>query len=361
MYRKGWNQFIPFIVTTISILLTDVLFGVLIGTASSLFFLLRGNFYNPFYMESIMSNRKKEIRLELSNEVSFLNKPAIKKILWGLSKNSKIIIDATFTTYVEQDIVEILHDFQNTFAQENGIEVIVLGLRESYNPKSQIKVVRSQTKLKKAFTTPQEILNHLREGNQNYVDGNLVSKRLRNKELMDFIKEAPLAVVINCIDMREPLNMLLNTGIGDLIPLRALGNIMSDDLIYSTEVACKNQGARLILLMGNSKNSFIREALECHLKGNDSYLKPLLGSALSSGVFSQEKLKNEKVNVLVDEITMWNLTESKSRIMSQNAYLSEQVSKGNLGLCSAFFNRKTGKIEFSSLFLKSISQSSDSI
>jgi carbonic anhydrase len=161
--------------------------------------------------------------------------------------------------------------------------------------------------------------------------------------------------------MREPLNMLLNTGIGDLIPLRALGNIMSDDLIYSTEVACKNQGARLILLMGNSKNSFIREALECHLKGNDSYLKPLLGSALSSGVFSQEKLKNEKVNVLVDEITMWNLTESKSRIMSQNAYLSEQVSKGNLGLCSAFFNRKTGKIEFSSLFLKSISQSSDSI
>ncbi|MDF9796319.1 hypothetical protein OKW21_001582 [Catalinimonas alkaloidigena] len=74
--------------------------------------------------------------------------------MWGLSKNSKIIIDATFTTYVEHDIVEILHEFQNTFSRENGIEVIVLGLRESYNPNSQIKVVRSRTKLKKAFTTP---------------------------------------------------------------------------------------------------------------------------------------------------------------------------------------------------------------
>ncbi len=350
MYKKGWDQFIPFIVTTISILLTDVLLGVLIGTASSLFFLLRGNFYNPFYLESIKSNRRKEIQLELSNEVSFLNKPAIKKILWGLSKNSKITIDATFSTYVEHDIIEILNDFQNTFARENGIEVTVIGLRERYSPNSQIKMVRSHAKIKKDLTTPQKVLDHLKEGNQNYVEGNLVSKRLRNKELMEFIKEAPLAVVITCVDMREPLNMLLNTGIGDLISLRALGNIISDPLIYSIEVACRTQGAKLIILMGNSKNSFIQEALEWHLKGKDSYLRPLLNPALASAGFSPEKLNNEDVPVLVDEIALWNLTESKSRIIQQNPYIREQVRKGNLGLCSAFFNRKTGNIEFSSLF-----------
>ena len=350
MYLKGWDQFIPFIVTTIGILVTDVLIGVMIGAASSLFFLLRGNFYNPFYIESIKSNKRKEIRLELSNEVSFLNKPAIKKTLWNLPKNSKIIIDATFTTYVERDVIEILNDFQNTFARENGIEVVIIGLRESYNPNNQINMVKSPTKVKKDFTTPQEILDYLMEGNQRYVDGNLVSRRLRNKELIDFIKEEPLAAVINCIDMREPLNMLLNTGIGDLIPLRAAGNLVSDHLIYSTEVACRKQGAKLILLMGNSKNSFIKEALECHLAGKDSYLQPLLDPALSNGGFSQERLKNEDINVLVDEIISWNLTESKTRIIQQNPYIREEVNKGNLGLCSAFFHRKTGKIEFSSLF-----------
>ncbi len=349
MYRKGWDQFIPFIVTTISILLTDVLLGVLIGTASSLFFLLRGNFYNPFYIESIKSNRGKEIQLELSNEVSFLNKPAIKKILWGLPKKSKITIDATFSTYVEHDIIEILNDFQNTFARENGIEVIVIGLRERYSPNSQIRLVRSQAKIKADLNTPQKVLDHLKEGNQNYVDGNLVSKRLRNKELMEFIKEAPLAVVINCVDMREPLNMLLNTGIGDLISLRALGNIMSDHLIYSTEVACRTQGAKLIILMGNSKNSFIEEALKWQLKGKDSYLSPLLNPALASAGFSQDILTNEDMHILVDKIALWNLSESKSRIIQQNPYIRNQVRKGNIGLCSAFFNRKTGKIEFSSI------------
>lgn len=170
---------------------------------------------------------------------------------------------------------------------------------------------------------------------------------------MDFIKEAPLAAVINCIDMREPLNMLLNTGIGDLIPLRAAGNLLGEHLILSTEVACRKQGAKLVLLMGNSENSFIKEALHCHLEGKESYLSPLLDSALSNSAFCQEKLKMDNISVLTDEITLWNLTESKNRMIKQNAYIREQVSQGSLGLCSAFFNRKTGKIEFSSLYIPS--------
>ncbi len=351
MYSKGWTQFIPFFVTTIAILVTDVLLGVLIGTASSVFFLLRGNYFNPFHIEeSTKTSKKKTIRLELSNEVSFLNKPAIKKALWDLPQHSKVIIDATFTTYVERDVLEILDDFQNTFARENDIEVTVIGLKESYLRKSPINPVSSQIARKSELSTPKDILGYLMDGNQQYVDGNLVSRRLKNKELLDFIKDAPLAAVINCIDMREPLNMLLNTDIGDLIPLRAAGNLLGDHLILSAEIACRKQGAKLILLMGNSKNSFIREALKAHLEGSGSYLHPLLKPALTSGEFSEKELGNGDIKVLADEITLWNLEESKKRIFNQNDYIREQVRLGNIGLCSAFFDRKTGKIEFSPLF-----------
>lgn len=351
MYLKGWDQFIPFIVTTIGILFTDVLLGVLIGAGSSLFFLLRGNFYNPFYIESTRSQKGKTFRLELSNEVSFLNKPAIKNTLWNLPQYSKIVIDASFTTYVERDVIEILHDFQHTFARENHIDVKILGLKEEYIHKSPIALISSQPLIRKEYTSPQEILEYLMDGNQRYVDGALVSRRLRNKELMDFIKEAPLAAVINCIDMREPLNMLLNTGIGDLIPLRAAGNLVGEHLIHSTEVACRKQGARLILLMGNSKNSFIKEALECHLQGIDSYLKPLLQPALAAGVIKTNGVHDKDINELVDQITLWNLKESEARILRQNPYIREQVENGALGICSAFFNRSTGKIAFSSLLV----------
>ncbi|AHM58857.1 sulfate transporter [Flammeovirgaceae bacterium 311] len=350
MYKKGWAQFIPFVVTTIAILLTDVLIGVLIGTAVSVFYLLRGNFYNPFHMESTKSIRGNATRLEFSNEVSFLNKPAIKSTLWSLPKNSRIIIDATFTTYVEPDIIEILQDFKNTFARENNIDVVITGLRKSYNIDNQADLAKDKREVKNDLSTPQQILDNFIEGNKRYVDGNLVSRRLRNKELMDFIKEAPLAAVVNSIDMREPLNMLLNTGIGDLIPLKAAGNLMSKQLIDSTEIACRKQGARLILLMGNSGNSFIKEALECYREGKTSYLTPLLAPALESGDFEEHDLLNQDINILVDRITLWNLEDSKSKIINQNQYIRDQISEGKLGLCSAFFNRTNGKIEFSSLY-----------
>ncbi len=349
MYSKGWPQFLPFIITTIAILVTDVLIGVMIGTASSVFFLLRGNFHNPFHIESTKSSKGESIRLELSNEVSFLNKPAIKRTLWNLPKNSSIIIDATFTTYVEDDVIEILHDFQDTFARENGIDVVISGLRDKYGPEPSIAITPEASTKDNVLKTPQDILDFFKEGNQRYVDGNLISRRLRNKELMDFIKEAPLAAVINCIDMREPLNMLMNTGIGDLIPLRAAGNLVGDHLIHSTEVACRKQGAKLILLMGNSKNSFIKEAILSYRQGKDCYLKPLVDPALSSGIFNEDKIMNENIDVLVDEITSWNLSESINRIVHQNPYIADQVSKGKIGLCTAFFHRKIGNIEFSPL------------
>ena len=350
MYKKGWDQFIPFIVTTTAIMISDVLLGVLVGTGVSIFFLLRGNFYNPFKIETTKSNRGDKIRLELSNEVSFLNKPAIKKTLWNLPKESHVTIDATFSTYVERDVIEILHDFEDTFARENNIDVVITGLRENYDKDSQLELVKGLSDIKTELSTPEEVLNYLKEGNQRYVDGNLISRRLRNKELMDFIREAPLACVINCIDMREPLNMLLNTGIGDIIPLKAAANLLGDHLIHSAEIACRKQGAKLILLMGNSENSLIKEALEYYRRDTDSYLSPLLKPAFDSGKFDHEKLKHDDIDVLVDKITMWNLMESKLRIIDQNTYIREQTMAGNLGICSAFFDRKTGKMEFSELF-----------
>ena len=346
IYKKGWSQFIPFVVTTVAIIVTDVLIGVLIGSVFSIFFLLRGNYYNPFYLEK--SKSKNGYRLELSNEVSFLNKPVIKKTLWSLPENSQIVIDATFSTYVEPDIIEILKDFKNTFAKENKIDVKINGLRDFYNPSDRINLVKEQDLLTKSdLQTPGNILKYFKNGNKLYTDGNLVSRRLRNKELVDFIKEAPLATVVNCIDMREPLNMLLNTGIGDIVPIRAAGNLMSDHLIQSVEISCRKQGARLILLMGNSENSFIEEALLNHINGSVSYINPLINPSIKAGVI-KAPIKREEINEYADKITLWNLEESKRRIL-KNTYIKSQIDEGKIGLCSGFFYRSTGKIKFSQL------------
>ncbi|GEO19811.1 bifunctional SulP family inorganic anion transporter/carbonic anhydrase [Cyclobacterium qasimii] len=352
MYKKGWVQFLPFAVTVIAILITDVLLGVMIGSAVSVFFLLRSNFHNPYYIEATNpTNKNKTVRLELSNEVSFLNKPAIKSTLWNLPKGTKVIIDASFSSYIEPDILEIFEDYKHTFAKENNIEFNIIGLGDNYSPKKIIKIDRKNSQDRNDLKSPQKILDFLTEGNKRYIDGDLVSRRFQNKKLKDFIKDAPLAVVVNCIDMREPLNMLMNTGIGDLIPLKVAANILDTHLIETIEISCRKQHAKLILIMGNTPNKLIAASLKNIVASPNAPESTLLAPSLKAKIFEPKDISLDNLEEWSDRLVRWNLEYSKALILASNPYLNSEIKKGNIGLCSALFNRQTGRIEFSTLHM----------
>ncbi|WP_317130392.1 bifunctional SulP family inorganic anion transporter/carbonic anhydrase [Antarcticibacterium arcticum] len=351
MFKKGWNQFIPFIVTVVAIIATDLLIGIFIGTLVSIFFILRSNYHNAFFIENTKIFKGETIRLELSNEVSFFNKASIKNTLWNVPDNSTVIIDATFASYIDHDVLEIFKDFKETYAREHDINLSIIGLKEKYDLGKDLKFVQEEIQVFKERSTPEEIFEYLQDGNQRYVDGKLVSRRLRNKELMDFINAPPLAAVVNCIDMREPLNVLMNTGIGDLIPIRTAGNLVDKEVIRSIEVACKKQGAKFILFMGNSSNKIYAEALRDYRDSNPSYLIPLITDAVNALGVQRGSIKEETIFGIADDITNWNIERSKSRIMEMSDYLKKEIEEGRVGLASGFFNRSNGKIEFSKQYI----------
>ncbi|HSI71383.1 MAG TPA: SulP family inorganic anion transporter [Gillisia sp.] len=350
MYKKGWNQFIPFIATIVAIIFTDLLIGIFIGTLVSIFFLLRSNYHNAFFIENTKIFKGETIRLELSNEVSFFNKASIKNTLWNVPDSSTVIIDATFASFIDQDVLEIFEDFRDTYAREHDINLSIIGLREKYDIGKDLEFDKEGIEEIKMKSSPNEIFDYLKDGNQRYVDGKLVSRRLRNKELMDFINAPPLAAVVNCIDMREPLNVLMNTGIGDLIPIRTAGNLANDHVIKSMEVACKNQGAKFILFMGNSANRIYAEALRDYKDGKDSYLCPLISEAVETNLISRDLINENNLFEHADIITRWSLVQSKKLVMQHSDYLSKAIEEGRIGMASAFFNRETGKIDFSEMY-----------
>lgn len=350
IYRKGLDQFLPFVLTIVAILLTDVLIGVLIGSALSVFFLLRGNYYNPFFIENSKFIKGEGITLELSNEVSFLNKAAIKNTLWSLPDDSKVVIDATFSNYIDQDVLDTIDDFVSTVAKEHNIQVKTIGIKDHYDRKEEIEFKDSLIVKNKLPKTPQEVLNSLKKGSENFTGGNLTSRRLRKKELGDFLTSSPMAVVLNCIDLREPLNMLLNSGIGDLIPIRAAGNLVGRRLIHSIEISCRNQSAKLILLMGNSQNSLIMEALEAYINKEISPLHSLIEEALSQEQFSMKELKKMKLEEAADAVVQFNLRRSKDKIVSGSIFLKKEIKKGSIGIASAFYDRENTTIHFSELY-----------
>ncbi|WP_317128956.1 SulP family inorganic anion transporter [Mangrovivirga cuniculi] len=126
MWKNGFTQFVPFIVTVVAIVATDLLIGIGIGLAVAIFIILFYNLKNPFYFNDDDHVEGEKVTIELSEEVSFLNKAAILKALNSVPDNSSIIVDATKTKVMDFDVQEILKDFRTTAGHKN-IKYKVIG------------------------------------------------------------------------------------------------------------------------------------------------------------------------------------------------------------------------------------------
>jgi MFS superfamily sulfate permease-like transporter len=107
-YKKGWNQFLPFVGTILAILATDLLKGVLIGIGIAIIFIIRTNFKSAI----VVVNDTNKYLVRLRKDVSFLNKAILKQGLEKVPANSHVIIDVSRADFIDQDILEIIEDFQ---------------------------------------------------------------------------------------------------------------------------------------------------------------------------------------------------------------------------------------------------------
>ncbi len=127
IYAQGREQFIPFVVTIAAIIFTDLLTGIMIGMGVAVFFILRNNFKNPFYIWKKGHPEDEEYHLTLSEEVTFLNKGSVLQMLNHVPANTKVVIDATRSKYIHHDITEIIQNFQ-VRAKQLNIQAEVLGI-----------------------------------------------------------------------------------------------------------------------------------------------------------------------------------------------------------------------------------------
>lgn len=131
MWHRGKDQFIPFAVTILAIVFTDLLKGVAIGMMVAIFFILRTNLRNPYFYKIERNGDKKRITISLAQEVSFLNKAAIQYTLTHLPAESDVIIDGTDARYIDKDVLEIIDNFKHN-AYTKGTIVKLVNIREHY-------------------------------------------------------------------------------------------------------------------------------------------------------------------------------------------------------------------------------------
>ena len=126
MYKLGWDQFIPFVVTVLAILLTDLLRGIAIGMAVAAYFILMKNYRNSHHYREEHADGKKTIYLTLSEEMTFLNKGSVRMTLNELPDKSKVVIDGTKCKHIDYDVLEAIQEFSDFTAPEKDIEVEII-------------------------------------------------------------------------------------------------------------------------------------------------------------------------------------------------------------------------------------------
>jgi MFS superfamily sulfate permease-like transporter len=129
------NQYLyfPFFATIIAVVFTDLLKGVALGMILSVYFVLKGNMQRAYVYRNDEYKEGDVIHIDLAEEVSFLNKAAIKQTLTNIPENSNVIIDASKTVYIDFDVLTLIKEFKKTHSKTENIKVKLVGFKKNYN------------------------------------------------------------------------------------------------------------------------------------------------------------------------------------------------------------------------------------
>ncbi|ULQ56707.1 SulP family inorganic anion transporter [Flavihumibacter rivuli] len=129
VYRQGREQFLPFLVTVIAILFTDLLIGVLIGIGFAIYFIIKHTYRAGFTIKETMQEGRPHYEIVLALNVSFLNKKRIMEMLDRLPPHAVVEINGTKSVYIDHDILEVFQEFRSKAIAKN-IELTLLDIPE---------------------------------------------------------------------------------------------------------------------------------------------------------------------------------------------------------------------------------------
>jgi carbonic anhydrase len=144
MFKNGKYQFIPFIVTVVVILAIDLfkispvlsgkglIIGVVAGIIVATGAILHGNLKNSYFFNEEKHHEGDKVVIHLSEEVSFLNKASIRQTLDHMPANTKVLIDASSTKYIDFDVLGLIKEFRDIKAPLKNIELELKGFKEEY-------------------------------------------------------------------------------------------------------------------------------------------------------------------------------------------------------------------------------------
>ena len=352
MWSAGPYQFIPYMVTVCGIVLTDPLQGILIGLLTSVAFILWSNLRRPMRLVVEHHLGGDVTRIELANQVSFLNRAALRNTLDGVPRGRHVLVDAQASVFIDPDILEVVREYRDTIGPARGVNVSTRGFRKKYGIADQIQFVDFSSRELQQELTPLRALEYLRAGNERFRTGKQLKRDLSRQVVATAVGQHPVAVVLSCIDSRSPAELLFDLGLGDVFSVRVAGNICTPEVLGSMEFACAVAGAKLVVVLGHTRCGAVNAAVKatCH-PGLDvapgcSHLAPIVEAIARSVDHDTCRPyvtgSAERQQEVADQVARRNVALTVGRVLDSSRVLRELVGSGRVGIVGMLYDVVSG-------------------
>jgi carbonic anhydrase/SulP family sulfate permease len=358
MWAEGRTQFAPFVVTVVAIVLTDLLVGVLIGLACAIGFILHSNFRRP--LRKIVENHLggEVVHIELADQVSFLNRAALSRELDDVPRGGHVLLDARTTDYIDPDVLDLIHEYNDKAAPARGVELSLLGFHSRYPElRDRTQYVDYSTRELQDAATPSQVLQILKEGHERFRSGKRLTRDLARQVDATAEGQHPLAVVLSCIDSRTPAELIFDLGMGDIFSARVAGNVVGGKVLGSVEYACAVAGAKLILVMGHTRCGAVTAAVRLTESGAEPeqatgcqhighIVRDIEESVDIERLKGLGELPKGNQEALIDEVARRHVARVVRTLPVQSRTVGELVREGKIAIVGAMYDVTTGDIEF---------------
>ena len=356
MRRAGRYQLVPYLITLVAIVFTDPLQGILIGLVVSLGFILWSNQRRPMRLVVEHHLAGDVTRVELANQVSFLNRAELRRVLDGMPRGRHVLLDASESVYIDPDILETVREYRDSIAPARGVHVSTKGFRPKYGIADVINFVDFSSRELQQDLTPERVLDYLRAGNERFRTGNQLKRDLGRQMVATAVGQHPVAVVLSCIDSRSPAEILFDMGLGDIFSVRVAGNVATDEVLGSMEFACAVAGAKLVVVLGHTRCGAVNAAVQaaCHpevpVAPECVHLAPIMesiGKSVDAGSCrlvadaAQERLQT-RFQEVADDVAAKNVARVVAEIRRRSGVLDRLIREGRVGIVGMVYDVGSG-------------------
>lgn len=204
----------------------------------------------------------------------------------------------------------------------------------------------SKNKLIHDAMTPEKALQLLTEGNQRFVNDQMLERNL-NKEIgLTANDQFPFAIVLSCIDSRVTPNIIFDQGIGDLFNVKIPGNVVNDDILGSIEFACKIAGSKLVVVLGHTSCGAVKGACD-HVKlGKLTGLLEKIEPAIHAVDAPSGTDRSSNNNDFVNQVALVNVALTIENIRSKSNVLHQMLTNAEIMIKGAMYDVASGNVQF---------------